>query len=145
MYIYIYIVVLLLATSPASNKRVKSIDRKMTITPWGDLTHFVCNLIFKKKQSCFKFSFAYQKIRESMKTKRSGEVQGGSRGIQEESRRGLESPCGSQGVLEQCFCRFVTASGTPGGSQGSSWGSIFMYFQFLGTFHATCMHKSIFH
>ena len=73
------------------------------------------------------------KDKEKGVKRKSGGVLGGSREIQEGSRRGLERPCGSQGVPEQFFCRFLASSETPGGPPGEFLGKYFDVFSmFLG-------------
>ena len=104
----------------------------MPITPWEEQTQFLFHVIFKKKVSCFTFSFVYEKIRKSMKKWGPGK----SRGVlsfQKGSGRGLERPGESQGLPNLFFYRFFTASGTPGGfSRGAPWevfSCIFYFFE----------------
>ena len=81
---------------------------------------------------------------ENIVKRMSGGVLGGSREIQEGSRRGLERPCGSQGVQDQFFCRFLTSSETPGNPPGEFLGKyLYVFSIFWGGFHATCLQRSI--
>ena len=68
---------------------------------------------------------------EKYEKKRPGGGPGGYRGIQEGSGRGLETPCGSQGVPDRVFSRFLTSAETPGGPPGKFLGKYFHVFSFF--------------
>ena len=147
IYIYVYICIYLLCCwlLALPQKRLKSIDRKMSITPWGELPHFFLNLIFKKKQSCFTFSFAYEEIRKSVKK----EVRRGPGGVPGDPGRVRERFGGGHvgpKVSRINFLKVFDLIWDPRGSSRRVVGEVFLcIFDFFGGFHATCLQKSIFH